>query len=55
MNISTILDEIFNFQRSPNDKLGFGYNKEVAHFEASTSKKHEERPSLSKGGNKDTS
>jgi hypothetical protein len=41
MNNSTILDEILDSQRSPNDKSGLGYNKEVAHFEANTYKKHE--------------
>jgi hypothetical protein len=52
MNNSTILDEILNSQRSPNDKSGLGYNKKVAHFEAITSKKHEVSPSFSKGGSK---
>jgi hypothetical protein len=37
-------------QRSPNDKSGLGYNKEVAHVESSTSKNHEASPSFSKGG-----
>jgi septal ring factor EnvC (AmiA/AmiB activator) len=44
MNNSTILDEILNCQRSPNDKFGLGYNKEVAHFEVITSKKYEVIP-----------
>jgi hypothetical protein len=52
MNNSTILDEILDSQRSPNDKSGLGYNKEATHFEASTSKKHEVSPSFSKGGSK---
>jgi hypothetical protein len=34
MNNSTILDEILDSQRSPNDKSGLGYNKEDAHLEA---------------------
>jgi hypothetical protein len=37
MNNSTILDEILDSQISPNDKYGLGYNKEVAHSEASVS------------------
>jgi hypothetical protein len=41
MNNSTILDEILDCQRSPNDKYGLGYNKEETHYEASTSKKHD--------------
>jgi hypothetical protein len=48
MNNSTILDEILDNQRSPNDKSGLGYNKEAIHLEASTSKKHEVSPSFSK-------
>jgi hypothetical protein len=52
MNNSTILDEILDCQRSPNDKSGLGYNKEATHSEASTSKKHEVSPSYSKGGSK---
>jgi hypothetical protein len=55
MNNATILDEILNCQRSPNDKSGLGYNKEVANFKASTSKKHKVSLSFSKGGNKDAS
>jgi hypothetical protein len=51
LNISTILNEILDSQGSPNDKLGLGYNKEDTHVEASTSKKHEVSPSLSKDGN----
>jgi hypothetical protein len=50
MNNSTILDEILTCQRSPNDKSSLGYNKVAKHFEASTSKKHEVCPLLSKGG-----
>jgi hypothetical protein len=50
MNNSTILDEILDSQRYPHDKSGLGYNKEVAHLEVSTSKKHEVSPSFSKGG-----
>jgi len=53
MNISTILDEILNCQRSPNDKSSLGYNKEETHFEAITSKKNEVSPSFSKGGSKE--
>jgi hypothetical protein len=52
INKSTILDEILDSQRSPNDKSGLGYNKEATHFEASTYKKHEVSPSFSKGGKK---
>jgi hypothetical protein len=48
MNNSTILDEILYSKRSPNDKLGLGYNKEAIHLEANTSKKHEVSPSFSK-------
>jgi hypothetical protein len=44
MNNSTILKEILDSQRSPNDKLGLGYKKEATHLEASTSKKHEVSP-----------
>jgi hypothetical protein len=55
MNNSTILDEILDCQRSPNDKSGLGYNKEATHYEASTSKKHDAGPSLSKGERKDAS
>jgi hypothetical protein len=51
LNSSTILNEILDSQRSPNDKSGLGYNKEATHFEASTSKKHEVSPSFSKDGN----
>jgi hypothetical protein len=51
LNSSTILNEILDSQRSPNDKSGLGYNKEATHVEASTSKKHEVSPSLSKDGN----
>jgi hypothetical protein len=50
MNNSTILNEILDSQRSPNDKSGLGYNKEATHLEANTSKKHEVSPSFSKGG-----
>jgi hypothetical protein len=49
MNISKILDEILDSQRSPNDKLGIGYNKEATHYEASTFKKHDVGHSFSKG------
>jgi hypothetical protein len=55
MNNSTILDEILDCQRSPNDKYGLGYNKEETHYEASTSKKHDASPSFSKGERKATS
>jgi DNA repair exonuclease SbcCD ATPase subunit len=51
LNSSTILNEILDSQRSPNDKSGLGYKKEATHVEASTSKKHEVSPSLSKDGN----
>jgi chromosome segregation ATPase len=51
LNISTILNEILDSQRSPNDELGLGYKNEATHVEASTSKKHELSPSLSKDGN----
>jgi hypothetical protein len=39
--ISTTLNEILNFQRSPFDRTGLGYSekKEVANEEASTSSK----------------
>ena len=50
MNNSTILDDIPDSQRYPNDKSGLGYNKEAIHIEATTSKKHEVSPSFSKGG-----
>jgi hypothetical protein len=46
MNKSTILDDILDSQISPHYKSGLGYNKEVSHLEASTSKKHEVSPSL---------
>jgi hypothetical protein len=49
MNNSTILDEILDIQRSPNDKYGIGYNKEAKQFEGNTSKNHDVRPSFSKG------
>jgi hypothetical protein len=55
LNSSTILNEIFDSQRSPNDKSGLGYNKQATHVEESTSKKHEVSPSLSKYGNNVTS
>jgi hypothetical protein len=51
LNISTILNEILDSQRSPNDKSSIGYKKEVTHVEASTPKKHEVSPSLSKDEN----
>ena len=51
LNTSTISNEILDSQRSPNDKSSLGYNKEATHVEASTSKKHEVSPSLSKDGN----
>jgi hypothetical protein len=54
MNSSTILDEILDYQISPNDKLGLRYNKEETHSESSTSKKHEVSPSYSKGGRNTT-
>jgi hypothetical protein len=48
LNSSTILNEILESQRSPNDKSGLGYKKEATNVEESTSKKHEVSPSLSK-------
>jgi hypothetical protein len=51
LNSSTILNEILDSQRSPNDKSGIGYNKEATHVESSTSKKNEASPSLSMDGN----
>jgi hypothetical protein len=51
LNNSTILNEILDSQRSTNDKSGLRYKKEATHVEASTSKKHEVSPSLSKDGN----
>jgi hypothetical protein len=44
MNNSTILDDILDSQRSPNDKSGLGYNKEAIHLEANTSQKNEVSP-----------
>jgi hypothetical protein len=52
MNNSIMLYAISDSQRSPNDKYGLGYNKEVAHFEVDTSKKHDVVPSFSKGERK---
>jgi hypothetical protein len=51
LNSSTILNEILDIQRSPNDKSSLGYKKESTHVEASTSKKHDVSPSLLKVGN----
>jgi hypothetical protein len=48
LNSSQILNEIFKIQRSPNDKSCLRYKREATHVEASTSKKHEVNPSLSK-------
>jgi chromosome segregation ATPase len=48
LNSSTILNDIFDSQRSPKDKSGLGINKEATHVEASTSKKLEVSPSFSK-------
>jgi hypothetical protein len=45
MNNSTILDEILDSQRSPNDKSGLGYNKE----EVGTPMKLDAGPSFVKG------
>jgi hypothetical protein len=45
LNNSQILDEILESQRSPLDKSGLGYKEEATYAEASTSKKHEVRPS----------
>jgi hypothetical protein len=47
LNISLILDEILESQRSPYDKSGLGYTGEDTHAEASTSKKHEVNQVLS--------
>jgi uncharacterized HAD superfamily protein len=55
MNTSTILNEILDSQRSPNDKSSLGHNKEDTHLEASTSKKHNVSYSFSKGGSKSAS
>jgi hypothetical protein len=55
MNNSKIIDGILSCQRSPNDKFGLGYNKEVAHFGSSTYKNHEVSHSYSKGGIKELS
>jgi hypothetical protein len=51
LNTSTILNEIFEIQRSPNDKSGLGYKREATHAKERTSKKHEVSPSLSKDEN----
>jgi hypothetical protein len=51
LNNSTVLNEILDIQISPNDKSGLGYNKEVTHVEASTSKNLEVSPSFSKDEN----
>jgi hypothetical protein len=40
LNISKILDESLESQRSSYDKSGLGYKEEATHAEASTSKKH---------------
>ena len=48
LNSSKILDEILESQSSPYDKSGLGYKREATYVEASTSKKHEVNPSLSK-------
>jgi hypothetical protein len=52
MNNPTILDEILDNQRSPNNKSGLGYSKEATHYEASSSKNRDVGPSFSKGGRK---
>jgi hypothetical protein len=52
MKNSIILDEILDSQISWNDKSGLGYNKEVAHYEVGTYKKHDVGPLFSKGGRK---
>ena len=41
LNSSLILDEIYESQRSPYDKLGLGYKKETTHAKESTSKKED--------------
>ena len=53
-NSSVILDEILDFQRSPFDKFGLGYNKEAEKPEVCTwtPKTYEARPSFSKGESK---
>jgi hypothetical protein len=48
LNNSMTLDEIFNSQRSPNDRSGLGYNKE----KIITPKKSDAGPSFVKGENK---
>jgi hypothetical protein len=48
LNISQILNEILESQRSSNDKSGLGYKREATHVEARTSRKHEVSSSLSK-------
>jgi hypothetical protein len=48
LNSSQILIEILESQISPNYKSGLGYKREATHAEASTSKKCEVSPSLSK-------
>ena len=50
LNSSTILNVILDSQTSSNDQSSLGYSKEATHVEASTSKKHEVSPSLSKDG-----
>jgi hypothetical protein len=45
LNISLILDDILEIQRSRYDKSSLGYKGEDTHVEASTSKKHEVNPS----------
>jgi hypothetical protein len=45
LNISIILDEILECQRSSCHKSGLGYKGEDTHAKASTSKKHEVSPS----------
>jgi hypothetical protein len=48
LNRSTILNEILDSQRSPNDKSGLGYNKDATQVEESTSNNLEVSPSFSK-------
>jgi hypothetical protein len=48
-NILAIIDQIWNSQRSPHDKIGLGYNKKEDSDKWSTIYKHEKGSSFSKG------
>jgi hypothetical protein len=48
-NCSAILDNIWNSQRSVDDKTGIGYNKKEGNEKWSTTYKHEKGSSFSKG------